>query len=235
MKTDLHLPSGDTREYFEQLFVDSDDPWRFQSSWYEARKRALTLGCLPAATYGSAYEPGCANGELSAALAGRCRRLLVSDIAAGAVELARRRLAAFAHAEVRRSTLPEEWPDERFDLVVVSELGYYLDGDTLDRFAAKVRESLNDEGTVLACHWRWPIEGCSLDGDEVHRRLADRLGMAHVCGLCEADLRIDVWSTTELSVGQREGLCPGPTSETRGESHSSMAAFNWGSRSGLVR
>lgn len=196
-----------TREHFERLFMDSDDPWRFKSSWYEARKRALTLACLPAPAYGSAYEPGCANGVLSAALAGRCRRLLVSDIASGAVELASRHLAGFPNVEVRRSTLPDEWPDGRFDLVVISEIGYYLNAGLLDRFAARARDSLNDDGTILACHWRRPIEGCPMDGDEVHRRLGDRLGMAPVSGLCEADFRIDVWSTAALSVGQREGLC----------------------------
>jgi hypothetical protein len=43
-----------TPEYFESLFEGSDDPWQFRTRWYEARKRALRLACLPAAHYGSA-------------------------------------------------------------------------------------------------------------------------------------------------------------------------------------
>lgn len=198
--------SSPLRDHFERLFAESEDPWRFRSSWYEARKRALTLACLPAASYATAYEPGCANGELSAALAARCSRLLVSDIASGAVRLARRRLASFPHVEVRQSALPDQWPDESFDLIVISELGYYLEAASLDQLAAKVRGSLNDGGTVLACHWRRPIDGCALTGDEVNQRLGKALGMARLTEVVEADLRIDVWCAATQSVGQHEGL-----------------------------
>ena len=183
------------REHFERLFNDSDDPWRFRTSWYEARKRALTLACLPASAYASAYEPGCANGELSAALAARCGRLVVSDFALRAVELARRRLVAFAHVEVRQATLPDQWPQGSFDLIVISEVGYYLDASALDRLVANMRKSLNDEGTVLACHWRRPIDDCPLTGDQVHQHLGEGLGRAHLTEVCEADFRIDVWGS----------------------------------------
>ena len=71
--------------YFDGLFAASPDPWGFESRWYEHRKRALTLACLPSLRYRYGYEPGCANGELSAALADRCDRLLVSDGAEKAV------------------------------------------------------------------------------------------------------------------------------------------------------
>ena len=69
----------DPRGHFDGLFAASEDPWHFKQRWYEQRKRAMTLACLPRARYASGYEPGCANGELSAALAGRCDRLLISD------------------------------------------------------------------------------------------------------------------------------------------------------------
>ena len=84
--------------YFDQLFVDSDDPWAFRQRWYEQRKRALTLGLLTKPRYASIFEPGCANGELSAELAPRCARLLCCDTAAAAVSLAQARLQGFAHA-----------------------------------------------------------------------------------------------------------------------------------------
>lgn len=34
--------------YFNELFLNSDDPWAFKQRWYERRKRALTLAALPA-------------------------------------------------------------------------------------------------------------------------------------------------------------------------------------------
>ena len=120
---------------FDALFRESDDPWRFKTRWYEARKRALTMACLPAARYTHGFEPGCANGELSAELAQRCDRLLASDISRRAVELARERLADVAHATVVQAQLPRDWPDASFDLIVISELGYFLAASDLDALA----------------------------------------------------------------------------------------------------
>ena len=194
------------REHFESIFRHSDDPWGFRSRWYELRKRALTLACLPAQHYASAYEPGCANGELSAALAARCERLLVSDGSSRAVELAHAKLAALPHVRVRQAWLPAEWPSESFDLIVISELGYFLSAEGLDSLAAKVLASLRPGATVLACHWRRPITGCTLSGDDVHRRLGERLGLPHLNGALDADLRLDVWGLDPRSVAEREGF-----------------------------
>jgi len=199
-------PAEGTPAYFESLFAASDDPWQFRSRWYETRKRALTLACLPAARFASAYEPGCANGELAAALAERCDRLLASDGAAGAVTAARARLADQAHVSVVQAWVPQDWPDGRFDLIVVSELGYYLDPAALDTLAQRARASLAPGGTVLACHWRPPIGGCVMAGDEVQRRLGDALGLPRLMEVTDADLRLEVWCDDTRSVAAREGL-----------------------------
>jgi len=194
-------------DFFDGLFAASDDPWQFRSRWYEQRKRALTLASLTAPRYRSAYEPGCANGELSAALAERCDALLVSDGATKAVEIARRRLQALPHVSVVKAWLPGEWPaSHSFDLVVLSELGYYLDADSLVELANSARRSLRQGGSVLACHWRRPIAGCALDGDQVHELLGSTLGMPLLGHTLDADLRIDLWCDDPSSVASREGL-----------------------------
>lgn len=191
---------------FDELFQRSDDPWQFKTRWYEARKRALTLACLPERRYASGYEPGCANGELSAELALRCDRLLVSDISPRAVDLARARLAAHPHARVVQAHLPRDWPDGSFDLIVISELGYFLEPQDLDTMADAARAALLPGGTLLACHWRHPIEGSAFDGDAVHRRLAQRLGLHVLSELRETDFVIQVWSDDGRSVAEREGV-----------------------------
>ena len=190
--------------YFDALFAESSDPWKFASRWYEERKRALTLACLPQARYASAYEPGCANGELSAALATRCDRLLVTDGSERAVELARQRLAAWPQVEVRQAWVPDQWPEERFELIVLSEFLYYLAPDALDTLINRVRHSLAPGGCVLACHWRPRIGDCALDGDAVHQRLDGQLGLPKLSALLEPDFRMDVWSDA-ASVASREG------------------------------
>ncbi len=198
-------PSPGTQR-FDEMFRESDDPWQFRTRWYEVRKRALTLACLPDRRYANGYEPGCANGELSAELATRCDRLLASDVSPRAVELARQRLAAFPHAQVVEAHLPEGWPEGSFDLIVISELGYFLDAQGVDALGDSAKASLRPGGTVLACHWRRPIQGGSLDGDAVHERLAQRLGMVVLSELREADFVLHVWSDDARSVAQREGF-----------------------------
>lgn len=202
-----------TTAHFDAMFSGDDDPWHFKTRWYEARKRALTLACLPQARFTRAYEPGCANAELSLALAPRCERLLISDGSAKAVQLARERTAHLAQVEVRLAWLPGEWPDETFDLIVVSEMAYYLDAQALDVLASRMRGSLLPGATVLACHWRQGIEGCAMSGDEVHRRLADRLALTPLCGYVDDDLRLDVWSLDARSVAEREGFKSAPESK----------------------
>ena len=192
--------------YFDQLFAGNDDPWAFRQRWYERRKRALTLAMLTRPRYASVFEPGCANGELSAELAPRSDRLLCCDTASAAVALARTRLLGFAHARVEQARLPAQWPTGTFDLIVLSEWCYYLDEADLKRVIEHALGSLSDDGQLLACHWRPPIEGCPQTADQVHAVLAQRLGMAQVVSHHEPDFLLDLWSRDGRSVATLEGL-----------------------------
>ena len=164
------------------------------------------MASLPAARYASAFEPGCANGELAACLALRCDKLLLSDGAAKAVEAARIRLQNFDNVRVVQAWLPADWPLEQFDLIVVSELAYYMDTAALVRLAGRISASLLEGGTVVACHWRKHITGCTFTGDEVHDQLHTLLEIPHIGRTLDADLRIDVWCLDARSVAQREAI-----------------------------
>lgn len=191
--------------YFDAMFRESDDPWGFKTRWYERRKRALTLASLPLERYESGFEPGCANGELSAALAPRCRRLLVSDGIDKAVALARERLKDLQHVEVRKAWLPGDWPAEKFDLIVLSEFLFYLKPAVVEDIARRAQASLAPHGTLLACHWRHPIEGCELTGDDAHALLDRLVGLPKQSHVLEPDLRLDVWAAGP-SVAERDHL-----------------------------
>ncbi|QOQ77476.1 methyltransferase domain-containing protein [Pseudomonas poae] len=192
--------------YFDQLFAGNDDPWAFRQRWYERRKRALTLALLTRPRYTSIFEPGCANGELSAELAPRCDRLVCCDTAAAAVALAKNRLLGFSHAQVHQSRLPEQWPTEPFELIVLSELCYYLDAEDLHRLIDCALASLTDNGQLLACHWRPAIDGCPQTAEQVHALLQQRLGMPPVAQHHESDFLLDLWSRDGTSVASHEGL-----------------------------
>lgn len=199
--------TGFRQAYFDGLFEGNDDPWDFRQRWYERRKRALTLAALPAERYASGFEPGCANGELSAALATRCDTLLASDGSARAVDVARERLRGLPGVRVEQRILPAQWPESvRFDLIVISELAYYFDAPSMDQVCEHIEASLLPGGVLLACHWRYPIDGFESNGDRVHAVLQSRTGFHHLSHYQDADFLLDVWSNDAQSVAKREGL-----------------------------
>jgi SAM-dependent methyltransferase len=193
-------------EYFDELFANSDDPWAFRTRWYEHRKRDLTLALLPRQRYARIFEPGCANGELSLRLAERCDALLCMDMSARAVTLARERLSAHPHVEVLEGCLPEDWPAGAFDLVVISEWAYYLTPEAFAEIIERVRESLTPDGAVLACHWLHPIEGCPMDGRDVHQVLARHLAMERTVRHEERDFLLEMWSKDPRGIDLAEAV-----------------------------
>lgn len=192
--------------FFDQLYAHNPDPWAFRERWYEQRKRALTLATLPRQQYTSVFEVGCANGELSAGLAQRTQALLACDAAAKAVLLARERLKEYPQVDVRQSCVPQDWPSGQFELIVISEVAYYLDPLALDQVITHVKRSLTPNGHVLACHWRPPIDGCMLTGDLVHAKLHEGLGWPRLAQHMEDDFILEVWARDPISVASLEGL-----------------------------
>lgn len=204
MRNNTALPP-DQPGYFDALFSQSDDPWSFKTRWYERRKRALTLAALPLERYDHGFEPGCANGELSSRLATRCRHLLVSDGIDKAVALSRERLKDHPNVEVRKAWMPRDWPRDTFDLIVLSEFLFYLKPAVVEEIARLAQASLAPNGTLLACHWRHPIAGCELTGDDAHAILERVIERPRQCQIVEPDLRLDVWAAGP-SVAEREHI-----------------------------
>lgn len=197
-------------DYFERMFEASDDPWSFRTRWYEKRKRELTLASLPRQRYQRIFEPACANGELSALLAQRCESLLCQDINGKAVDLARQRLDGVANARVEQGHMVQDWPEGSFDLIVLSEVGYFLDAAEWHQVIANTMRSLSPTGGVLACHWLHPIEGCSQNGRDVHAALAQRLPLHRLLRHEEADFLLEYWCRQPDSIDLAETVNPSP-------------------------
>jgi cyclopropane fatty-acyl-phospholipid synthase-like methyltransferase len=155
--------------YFDELYARDPDPWDFATSEYEAAKYEATIAALDP-PYASALEVGCSIGVLTARLAERCERLLAIDVAASALEQARERAP---RATFERREVPEQWPDGPFDLIVCSEVLYYLGDAALDRTIDEIERTLVPGGSLLAVHWRHQTRTYPLFGDEVHGRLRD--------------------------------------------------------------
>ncbi len=193
----VQVPAGPS--HFDALHRDSADPWGVFSRWYERRKRDLILAALPRERYGLGFEPGCSVGGNTRALAARCDTLVACDASAAALA----RTHAVLHgkggagdaAGVRLElwTFPHRWPAVPCDLVVVSELAYYLPESDFHDFLTGMRARLAPGGHLLLCHWRAPLDDAFRSGDEVHAQAHRTLALDAVGGWCDEDMRIDVW------------------------------------------
>ena len=177
--------------YFEELYAGSDDPWRLATSAYEARKYAATVAAVPGRP-GRVFEPGCSVGVLTDLLAGRCEELVAQDLSAAAVRTARARVAHHRHVRLDVGAVPGDWPAGRFDLVVLSELLYYLSDDDRRRTVDLALGALAPGGHVLAVHWRHPFVEAPTDGDAVHDALAADDRFTTVRHEVDPDYRLDL-------------------------------------------
>ncbi len=194
----MNLPAA----YFDRLYAGDPDPWGFTSRWYEQRKYALTLAALPSPSYRRGLEVGCSVGVLTAALAARCASLVAVDVSSAALSAARRRVPVSVN--LIQASVPDEWPAGAYDLVVVSEVGYYLDAATLERLLDLIARDLAPGGVVVACHWRHPVADYPLSGDEVHAALARWPRLSRIE---EEDFLLDVLVPGGgVSVAHAEGL-----------------------------
>lgn len=182
-----------TRDYFERLYADSPDPWGFATSDYERRKYERTLAALDGRRFRRALEAGCSIGVFTAALAPLCGELISVDASQRAVGLARERLAELGHVRVERRTLPEEMPEGPFDLIVASEVLYYLPHPTVLEALRRFEEELAPGGVLLAVHWRKETETYPLQGDEVHDLLAEHSRLTNAETIVEPEYRLDLF------------------------------------------
>lgn len=195
---------------FDRIHTGTTDPWGFRDRWYERRKRAATLAALPRERFSRGLEVGCSIGVLTADLAPRCDRLVATDVSETALGLAAGTVAAAGVddvVELKRLRVPAAWPEGAFDLVVISEVGYYLTAAGLELLADRILASLTADGVVLLCHWRHPMAGWAMDGDDVHDRLRSRLGLPVLVEHLEEDFRLEVLARPAVrSVAGASGL-----------------------------
>jgi SAM-dependent methyltransferase len=195
--------------YFRERYAASPDPYGLAERWYEARKYALTVALLPRAHYGTAFEPGCSIGVLTAQLASRCDSLLACDAIPDAVASARARTTGLPGVRVERRAIPGEWPAHLFDLIIFSELLYYFADADLNRVLRLGISSLRPDGHLLAVHWRHPAPDHPHTGDGVHRVLAGHPGLARLAGYRDPDFTAEVYTRSggdRRSVAQAGGI-----------------------------
>lgn len=181
------------RDHFEALYAARPDPWRLATSAYERAKYAVTLAALPRDRYARGFEVGCALGILTGELGRRCGDLLAVEPVASALAQARTRNADQPWIRFAEMFVPTQWPEGRFDLVVLSEVIDYLGADDVVALAGRVVDALEPGGDVVMVHWVGKKRGPAT-GEEASDRFiaAAGDGLDVLRAERNADYRLDV-------------------------------------------
>lgn len=145
--------SSFTTDYFDGLYSKDTDPWMFATSEYERKKYEETIGVLEGRRFAEGFEVGCSIGILTGMLAPRCDFLLAADASEIALSRARRNCGSMNNVTFERMHVPYEWPKKRFDLIVLSEVLYFLSPTDVLTAASKSIESLDRNGLVVLVNW----------------------------------------------------------------------------------
>ncbi len=158
-------------EFFEQRYAQDGDPWNFAKSDYEQGRFETILAALAHRRYRRAFEPGCSIGTLTIKLAGLAEQVDASDFSGTAVEHAKRRCAHLTNVHITRAALNDAVRLDGYDLVILSEIGYYFRPEEWSRLLATLVDSMDQGTIVLGSHWLGQSEDHLQAGDEVHHRL----------------------------------------------------------------
>lgn len=182
------IPAG----YFDRRYAANPDPWRFETSDYERAKYDATLAALPRARYASGLEIACSIGVLTRRLAECCDALLALDVAEAALDRARARCHGLYHVGFLCGQVPGDWPEGTFDLILLSEVVYYLDEADVGRLVERVQGCLQPGGDVVLVHWTGETH-YPLTGDEAAVLFMEKAGSLSACAATRTEAyRLDV-------------------------------------------
>lgn len=180
---------------FDAMFADGDDPWS-STSWYERRKRDLTLATLRRERYNRVLDLGCSTGALTAQLAPRADAVVGVDASSRALAIAQRnapRTVAWLQGEAPNCVQDLEGT---FDLVVLSEVGYFMEPFDLWLTLAAVLRRLAPGGELLLVHWRHPTKRIPSDGPTVHAQFRAACERWATSRYEDADVLVDGYVVT---------------------------------------
>jgi len=178
------------KERFEALFAENPDPWDFETSSYEHEKRAQTIAALDGRRFGNALEIGCATGVLTKDLAKLCDWIIGIDVSDRALSNAKHRLRDVPNIELRQGEVPSDWPAGSFDLIVFSEVLYFLDEREIETVSRQANRSIMDKGVCLLVNWTGSTD-LPLDGHDVVGVFTDAGSWNRLGGMEAPQFRID--------------------------------------------
>jgi len=220
-------------EYWNGLFA-REDPWDYGNA-YEQMKYGHTLELLAGVPASRVIELGCAEGHFTAMLAPLAGRLLAVDISAAALARAKSRCVGLDNVDFLEFDIADGIPGDDHDLIVCSEVLYYLrDAEAVTTMAERARDSLRLGGHVILTHARVVSDDPTATGFDFNEIGAKFIGDTFCA--CEGlefvlELRTDLYYIQLFRRTGQEGVPdhPGPR-EVLQRSHAPIShpAIKWG-------
>ena len=184
-----------TEDYFTHVYAANDDPWNFETSPYEAGKYIATMEALPKNHYCNALEIGCSIGVLTRMLAEKCLHVLATDISEKALEFAEIKCREVENVSFQKLNFPNDLPSDLFDLILISEVAYYLSEEDWKIAMHKIFDILTEKGEVVLVHWLPVVPDYPQTGEQVHYSFEKEMAskMKNVFKDRTDKYRIDVW------------------------------------------
>lgn len=182
-------------DYFKGVYNASDDPWDFETSEYESSKYKATLAAIPKDKYENALEIGCSIGVLTEILAKKCHNLLSIDVSEKALKIAKERCKNLDHVSFKNMNFKDELPDDQFNLILISEVAYYLSPEDWNQTMARLLKIMKPDAIVILVHWLPEVYDYPQTGDEVHESFKKTMNakMTNILSQREENYRMDVW------------------------------------------
>lgn len=210
--------SAGRRAYWEQFFR-TPDPWHYGSA-YVQEKYALQLELLPEGPIECALELACAEGHFTEKLAARVQRLVATDISATALTRAADRCRSITRIDFRQLDLAADELPQGVDLIVCSEVLYFLDDEAeLRRVAERMAAALKPGGHIVSAHalvLKEDMTRTGFDWDQpwgattISRVFAETSALVLERSLCTELYRIDRFARRDATESP-----PTPVIETR--------------------
>lgn len=146
-----------TRRKLERVFQRGEDPYGYWSHPHEREKQNIIESLVNGVHHESALEIGCAEGAFTKRLARFCRHVLAIDLSPTAIQRAQNKLRHQSNISLVCSNIRHCQFAAHWDLIVMSEVLYYVTGGSalrneFQKLVNRITKGLKVGGKMILVH-----------------------------------------------------------------------------------
>jgi 2-polyprenyl-3-methyl-5-hydroxy-6-metoxy-1,4-benzoquinol methylase len=155
--------------YFDRLFAQGGDPWRYEDDGISETRKTLILDLLPAVPVSSLLEIGCASGWMTQDLCKRAERITAIDCSSVALSLAKERCSHCSNIEFAEVDLLTHSLEGRYEIVICAGVLNFFPRAAQVGIRDKIVERVQPGGLLLLEHLRERMVGYEVAGKDLHK------------------------------------------------------------------